>query len=131
MKYNNKGFTLIELLLAAAITSIALAGIVSLFVHCNLLNIAGRSLTLATSHAEYIMEDVRNTPFSSIATNIDNGNWNWNAADLSSEGLTPLNGEDIIVKHSGVNPLYVIVTVNWQDAVGINKSTFIETLITS
>ncbi|MDP2941112.1 MAG: hypothetical protein Q8N85_02500 [Candidatus Omnitrophota bacterium] len=112
------GLTLAELLLAAAILAFVLTGLAALFVNCIFLNEANRNLAIATSHAQYIAEEIRNTAFSSAESAINNGAWNLDSAQLRAApyDLAALNSESIAasVFESG-NPLGVAVTVNWLD----------------
>lgn len=129
MRLSNKGFTLPELLLAVTILVITLAGVLTFFIKCVFLNEANRNLCIASSHAQFVMEDIKNTDFSSIMTNINAGYWDWNAATINSNGLTALRNESIDTQGSGVEPVDVAVTVSWQDRSGRDRSTSLETLI--
>ena len=73
---NEKSFTLVEVLVSAAILGYALSAALISFNYHMALTQASRNVTTAVIHAEYVMEDIRNTTFSSIATNINSGNWN-------------------------------------------------------
>ena len=111
-----KGFTLPELLLAAAILAFVLCGLLVLFINCVFLNEANRNSTVALSHAQYVMEDIKNTDFYSIKTKIDNGDWDWATPGITARGLNPLPNESIDTSHGSTdNPLEVAVTVTWQD----------------
>lgn len=126
---SSQGFTLPELLLTAAILGYALSIMLMLFINTTALNQASRNLTTATIHAEYIMENLKNTAFAQIATNINNGTWNWNTAAITSNGLTALNTENITTTYSGTNPLTVTVAVTWADNGGRSRSKSLSTLI--
>ena len=129
MKRNNKSFTLPELLIAAIIMAVAFLMILTIYANCSYLDEAGRNLIVATSHADFVMEDIRNTAFSSISTNINSGNWNWSSANITAAQLTPLNNESIATQVSGTNPLDVTVTVTWRDSQQKNRTKVLETLI--
>ena len=128
---SKSGFTLVELLLAAAILAYALSAILASFINTVALNETSRNLSTATTHAEYVLEEIRNTTFASIATNINAGNWNWNTATISGNGLTALNNESIAVTVSGTTLLDVIVTVTWRDLKSRVRTQNLRTLITS
>lgn len=135
MKSYSRGFTLSELLLAAAILVFVLAGLLALFINCLLLNEANRNLSAATTHAQYIMEQIKDaaeTDFTPLAANINSGNWDLNASQIGSSpyNLTALSNENIdtAVSQSG-NPLGVSVTVQWDDRPGRSRSTQLDTLI--
>lgn len=123
MKLSFKGFTLSELLLAVAILGFALSGILLVFTNCILLNAANRNLSISTSHAEYILEDIKAAGFTGLENRINNSDgtptgWDLNASEIESTpyNLTALDNESIStsVFQSG-NPLGVSVVVNWLD----------------
>lgn len=129
------GFTLSELLLAAAILVFVLAGLLALFINCLVLNDANRNLTVATTHAQYIMENIKDaadTGFASLESNINSGNWDLNTSQIQSApyNLPALNNENINtnVTQSG-NPLGISVIVQWNDRGGRPRSTELDTLI--
>ena len=132
MKSYCRGFTLSELLLAAAILVFVLAGLLALFINCLLLNEANRNLTVATAHAQYIMEQIKDTDFSQVETKINLGDWDLDASEIESApyNLTALSNENIdtIVSQSG-NPLGISVTVQWDDRPGRFRSAQLDTLI--
>lgn len=126
----SQGFTLAELLIATLILAFALAQILILFMNCMASNEASRNLSAAVTHAEYILEDVRNTTFSSIATSITNGTFNYaDSAAVTAAGLQALKNETITTISSGTNPLNVTVTVSWLDHGGRIRTKSLQTLI--
>jgi len=127
---SGKGFTLVELLVAVLILAVTLTGLLLLFTNSVLLNAASRNLSFATSHGQYVMEGIRQTAFTSILTDINNGKWNWNATSINSGGLTALSNESIASQATGTNPIQVTVTVNWQDRGDKNRNLQLQTLIT-
>ncbi len=130
MKFTHKGFSLSELLLASAILVFALAGLLALFIHCLFLNADNRNLSLATGHAQYVLEEIKNTNFLDIQTDINNGNWDWDSTEIESEGLDALSAESIDTQVSGTDPLDIAVTVNWTDRSGRMRTLTLETLFT-
>jgi type II secretory pathway pseudopilin PulG len=129
-----KGFTLSELLLAATILSFAFGTLIVSFVACFLLNETNRNLSIAVTHAQYVMEEIRDTAstvagFGNLTTQINSGNWDWNSTTVSSRGLSTLSNETIDSNVTGTDLLDVTVTVNWQNR-GRNRNTVLETLIT-
>lgn len=129
MKFSDKGFTLSELLLAAAILAFALTSLLVLFINCTFLNESNRNLTIATTHVQYVMEEIKNTDFDDLQTNINNGNWDWDSSEITTQGLTALNSESIDTSVSGTVILDVVVSVSWQDRQGRDRTTNLETLI--
>lgn len=137
MKPYSKGFTLPELLLAAAILAFALSGLLLLFTNCILLNAANRNLSIATSHAQYIMEDIKVAGFTGLETRIINNNgtptgWDLNVTQIESApyNLSALDTETIETDCGSGDPLGVSVAVNWLDRAGKARSIQLQTLIT-
>jgi len=137
MKLSYKGFTLSELLLAAAILAFVLVGLLALFINCLALNDSNRNLTVAATHAQYIMEQIKDAceqDFTQVEANINNGNWDLNGSQIQTApyNLPALNNETINtnVTHSG-NPLGLSVVVSWTDATGRSRSTQLDTLISN
>ncbi len=126
---DKKSFTLSELLLAVAIMAMALGTILLALVQCFLLNEANRNLTVAVTHAQYVMEDIKNTNFDDIKTKINNGDWDWNSSEIASQGLIPLNNENIDTAVTGTTLLDIKVTVTWKDRGLRNRSISLETYI--
>jgi len=126
---SKKSFTLSELLLAVVILAISLGAILLALVQCFLLNEANRNLTRALTHAEYVLEDIKNTNFETIKTKIENGDWDWDSSEVAREGLTPLNNENIDTSVKGTTLLDIEVTVTWKDRGLRNRSVNLETLI--
>ena len=129
VKLSPKGFTLVELILTVAILAFAISGMLLLFTNCICLNEANRNLGIATSHAEFVMEDIRNSQFSTLKADINNGNWNWDTTAINAAGLTALNIESIATLATGTEPLDITVTVTWQDRTQRNRSLVLETLL--
>jgi type II secretory pathway pseudopilin PulG len=131
MKLSNKAFSFPELLVAVAILSFTLTGILASLIHTMILNNASSNLTVATSHAEIVLEQIRNTSFANISTNISDGNWNWSASTIASNNLTPLNSEAISVQSSGTTLLDITATVTWKDLQQRSRSTSLRTLVSN
>jgi len=77
------------------------------------------------------MEDIKNTDFSSLKSNIDNGGWDWGISDISSRGLDALGGEIIDTSEVGSDSdiLDVVVSLTWQDRGARVRNISLETLI--
>jgi prepilin-type N-terminal cleavage/methylation domain-containing protein len=134
MRLSDKGFTLPELLLAAIILALVLSGLLMLFINCIFLNESNRNLTTATTHAEYIMEQIRGAGFIGLEDRIGANEWDLNAVEIQSPpyNLTPLTNETITttaVLPSG-NPFGVSVKVNWRDRTHRDRETELQSLIT-
>lgn len=124
------GFTLAEILLAVAILAFVLASLLALFISCMLLNDASRNLTQATGHAQFVMEEIRNTDFSDVLSKVNDGDWDWDSSAINTQGLTALRSESIDAEAAGTDPLEVTVAVGWQDRSGRNRQMELETLFT-
>lgn len=127
----SKGFTLVEVILAAAILAFALTGLLALFISCMLLNESSRNRATAIAQAQFVLEEIKNTNFDLIETDINAGNWNWNQAEIGNKNLPVLKSEAIVttVSASG-DPLGVLVTVSWQDRLGVGRNITLNSLFT-
>lgn len=123
-----EGFTLSELLLATAILAFVISSLLLLFVKCILLNEENRNLTAATAHNQFIMEEIKNTDYSNIASVY--GGVCLDAAALNSRGLSHLNNETICVSVNSTNFLDIALNNNWTDRGGRSRSAVLRTLIT-
>jgi len=119
-----KGFTLIELLLAAAFLVFTISAILMLFANCIFLNASNRALTVAASHAQRVMEEIRDANFSSIPS----GDWDWDTTQIGTKGLNALTNESITTTITGTTLLNVVVTVSWEGHGQRIKSVSLETL---
>ncbi len=123
-----KGLTLAEILLSLAIIVIAFSAIILVFASCVVLNEASREQTIAIAHANYVMEDIKNTNFGTIKNNGDT-QWDFDITALTNKGLNALSNESIDTQVSGSDLLDVVVTVTWQNRRQVTQSVPIETLI--
>lgn len=112
---NKKAFTLAELLLTTAILVFALSTVLVGFVTTILLNRSSRNLTRATTHANYVTEEIRAYQFSSLVDDVNNGTWDWDATEIQAQGLRPLPYENIEVAAAGNSLVEISLTVNWRD----------------
>lgn len=124
-------FTLVELLLVVGLLVFAVSASLMLFANCILMNEHNRSLTIATSHAQYVMEEIKNQNFSVIESGINNGDWDWGPSEITARGLDTLDSETIDTNETGTasDLLNVIVAVNWQSRGGRANNMTLETLI--
>ncbi|MBL7070033.1 MAG: hypothetical protein ISS27_01000 [Candidatus Omnitrophica bacterium] len=126
MRQKVEGFTLPELLFAAAVLAFVLVSLLFIFTSCLFLDESSRNSTLATSHAEYVIEDIKDTSFAQIPAMAGT----WDTSAITAAGLNPVTGESIVIAVSGVNPLNINVTVNWSDRGNRSRSISFSTLIT-
>ncbi|MBU1125126.1 MAG: prepilin-type N-terminal cleavage/methylation domain-containing protein [Candidatus Omnitrophica bacterium] len=119
-----RGFTLSEVLMASTILSIAVAGLLMVFLKTILLNQSSRELSTATSHVQFALEEIRNLDFANVTSQT------WNNATIASTGMTPLTNETIVIAVSGTDVLNINSTVNWFDTGSRrDRSISIETII--
>lgn len=123
-----KSFTLAELLLTTVILVFALSTVLLGFITTILLNKASRNLTQATTHANYVTEEIRGQQFASIVSDINNGVWDWDTAAIESRGLTALPYENIDTAVSGNSLINISITVNWKDRGVRNRNITFSTL---
>ena len=111
--------------MSAAILAYVFSALILLFINAGILNETNRNTTVAVTHAQYALEEIKNTAFGSIA------NSTWSSTTIrDSKGLVPLHNESINIVVSGTGPKDVRVTVNWRDRrLRIRNASF-ETLIT-
>ena len=120
-----KTLTLAEVLIATVFLTVAFSGILMLVISCMLLNEANRNSTVAITHAQYIMEEVRDTSFGSVQGAINSGVWDLDATELASApyNLVVLNSELIDTSVTTVGSLLeIIVDISWQDRKGRGRS---------
>lgn len=131
------GFTLSELLLAAGIMAFVLVGLLQLFISCIFINEANRNLSIASVHGQYVLEEMKNTNFTSFKNgSVDaNTNWDLNSTAINLKGLGALNTEQITTDASWIDILTkdrldISVTVSWKDFGVRNRSLVFRTMIT-
>ena len=113
----NSGFTLIELLLAVFILSTGIVGTLSFFVNAMQSTEYARNMTVATSHAEYILEEMQTLESLSDVKNRDWAVW------AKQQGLITLPNETVRVDitNSLHNLLDIQATVSWTKNLRVNK----------
>ncbi len=148
-----KGITLAEVLLGMVILTFALVAVLALFANCIISNESNRNLTIALSHAQLIIEEMRGevegkTTLLSLRDKIDEGVvWCWDE-DYFPTGLQRLSNETVVTccynsttavwccPPSGScpdeDPLRIRVTSSWDSRRGSTekRDIILETLIT-
>lgn len=106
---NSKGFTFIEILITIVILSGVIAGTLLLLSASMLSSQYAWDTTIATSHAEYILEEMQVRDSLGILILTDWDDW------LKNEGMEYLPEEKISVKFGNKQPnlLDVNVTISW------------------
>jgi hypothetical protein len=94
------------------------------------LNEGNRHLTIAASHAEYALEELKSTTFTSIA------NVTWNATYLAAQGLSALDNESVSINAAHIrpsdssSPFNITVNVSWKDHLARSRNVTVATVIT-
>ena len=104
-----QGVTLPELLIAVFVLSIGILSALMFFTSAMIATETARDMTVATTHAEYTLEEMKDR---STLANITSTNWtSWastaSLATLPSETLT------VTIANSSADPLDITVTVGW------------------
>ena len=111
MKRAEKGFTLVEIVFVAAISAFILVGMIHLYILTSVQSEVAGKMTLAVSEAQNKLEEIRNTPYSEIATDYASGGTPGNTFDL-----TLLEGKGVIyIDSSNPELLGLEVVVCWKD----------------
>lgn len=123
MRKNRKSFTLVELMATVAIVIVALSILLISLVQIGVLNKIINNRTIAVTHVQYVLEDIKNAAageaFSNITTGLNDGRWDLSAAAIANRGLIPLNNETIIVaSESGTNYKNITIESSWDERRG-------------
>ncbi len=124
-----KAFTLPEILLAAMILGFCVSVILISYINSLNLNDSSRNLTIASSHAEFILEEIRNQPLDDVRRQIEAGEWFFNERRIAEKMLQPLKNELIRVEGSVEDPLKIKVTVTWKDKNSRERDYALKTII--
>jgi len=124
MDVKNNGFTLIETLIAVVIIATGVLISFLFFLRASAVNEMARDITIATTHSDYVLEEMYGL---SSLNSITETNWQTWAAN---EGLDDLPEESISVAYQDIdaNPLEIAVTVNWSRKTRPYNMTFITEL---
>ncbi len=126
--YNNvflisrfNGFTFIELMLAAAILASTVLVILHNLISITLFNETIRNYATAITHAQFVLEEIKDADFYIIKDENDNGFWNWNRTKIYAQGLAAMKNETITTSTSEVSGpalLNITVRVDWLERNG-------------
>jgi type II secretory pathway pseudopilin PulG len=97
-----KGFVLPEVILATAIAAFVICGLLFTYVAGMDLIRTSKNASIATSAAQGLIEEIRNTPFPDIVTN-------YNLLKFSVNGITSSSG---VVYVDDTDPEFLLVTVS-------------------
>ena len=106
----NKGFTFIELLLAVFILSVGISAVLMLYTSSMLSAANAWDMTVATSNAEHMLEEMQAR--GSLA-DIVNTDWSLWAKDHSLNTL-PAATFNVAFADPASDPLNIQITVSWQ-----------------
>ena len=106
---NERGVTFVELLITVFVFTGAILGALMFFVNAMIASQYAKDLTVVTSHAEYVMEEMESR---STLANITGTNW---VAWYASQGVANLPGEVINVTftNTSADPLDISVNLRW------------------
>lgn len=109
---SKSGITLIEVMVSMFILTFAILGALSYFTTAAAATQLAGEMTIATSHAEHILEDMRAR---STLADITSADW---GAYVTDNNLDTLDNESITVTFAdaGADPLNITVAVNWDTA---------------
>lgn len=115
----NYSFTLLELLVAAYILLIGICGILSLFTNSMLSTEEAWDITLATTHAQNILEEMQNK---NTLSDIEGEDWSlW----AQKQNLNTLPQEIFLITYGApsADPLEITVVDQWQRKNRLNHVT--------
>ncbi len=109
-KKEQQGFTLVEVLLAVFILSVGISGILLLFVNSMTSSELAWDMTVATTHAEDVLEEMQARKTIADITSMDWTGW------VEQQGIKTLPEENIQVMFPETmsNPVAVFVDVSWK-----------------
>ncbi len=121
---SKQGVTLVELLIASFLLLTGFCGLLTVFINSIHSTENSWEVTLATTHAQSILEEMQNQK-----TTFDIKSSDWNAW-LTQQAMTQLSNERVEVsyKNPQANPLDITVKVVWQTKSPINEIT-LETVL--
>ena len=105
-RLSERGFTLVEVMLAVAIAAVALCGILATYAACFTLIRTSKNASIATSAAQGLLDEIRNTSFPLIKSTYNGTNFTVNNM--------PLNRGIVYVDDSNPELLKVTISVCWK-----------------
>jgi len=99
---SKRGFVLLEVLLATAIAGFAICGLLLMYVSGMDLIRTSKNASIATSAAQGLIEEIRNTPFPDIVTN-------YNQLKFSVNNIPSSSG---VVYIDDTDPEFLLVTLS-------------------
>ncbi len=110
-----KALSIIEVFLAVLVFMVGVGAVVISFMGSQALIEKSKELTIVSSHAQYILEEIKESAISGedFIEGIRNGNWSWGCATIVARGLECLTGENITTSVEDENEGIINVTVKW------------------
>jgi type II secretory pathway pseudopilin PulG len=110
IRRSNAGFTLVEALIAVLILAGTIGGVLLMYVTSMASSELAWDTTVATSHAEHVLEEMQARESAAEITSVNWAEW------ARGEGLTSLPEErvDAAFSDADTTPLGIKVTVNWK-----------------
>ena len=114
-------FTLVELLMAIVILTVGVFGVLSFVINTSYSIQLARDLTVATTHANYILEEMK---ASDTLAEITSTTWDVNSLDAQADVLS---NEVITVTYddAAADPLHITINVAWSNSRGSYATNFI------
>ena len=106
LRLPEKGFTLMEVMLAVTITAVALCGILATYAACFTLIRTSKNASIATSGAQGLLDEIRNTSFPLIKST-------YNGKQFIVNNM-PSNMGVVYVDNSIPELLKVTISVCWE-----------------
>lgn len=106
---NKQGLTLVEVLITVFVLAIGILSSLLFFTNAMISTEYARDLTVATTHVEYVLEEIQTR---STLANINGTNW---ASWFTTQGLNTLPSETVAVTYANAasDPLEVTATITW------------------
>lgn len=116
-RLRSKGFTFIELLLAVFILSVGISAVLMLYASSMLSAAAAWDMTVATSNAEHMLEEMQTRDSLADIVNTDWPRW------AQDHGLNALPKEAFSVAFADPSgdPLNIQITVSWEKKLRTNQ----------
>lgn len=116
-RLRSKGFTFIELLLAVFILSVGISAVLMLYASSMLSAAAAWDMTVATSNAEHMLEEMQTRDSLADIVNTDWSRW------AQDHGLNTLPAETFSVAFADPagDPLNIQITVSWEKKLRTNQ----------
>lgn len=116
-RLRNKGFTFIELLLAVFILSVGISAVLMLYTSSMLSAATAWDMTVATSNAEHMLEEMQARGSLADIVNTDWARW----ADDHGLNTLPQEALNIDFADPTSDPLNIQITVSWQRQLRTNQ----------